>query len=100
MSTGSITDYGPQAHRTPPRPMLDPGQRSATSPIPREQHASLSESAFGDVSPIVPRQSCVPRQSWYIPGKRWVESVFAVVLLALASPVIIVAAVLVKLTSR
>jgi lipopolysaccharide/colanic/teichoic acid biosynthesis glycosyltransferase len=94
MSTGSITDHGLQAHRTIPRAALDPEQRAAHPQIPREHHVALSDSTFGNVSSIV------PKQSWYIPGKRWAESLIAVVLLALASPVIILAAALVKLTSR
>jgi len=94
MSTGSITDHGSQVHRPIPRAALEPEQRADHPQIPREHHVPLSDPAIGNVSSIV------PRQSWYIPCKRWAESLFAVVLLAVASPVIILGAVLVKLTSR
>jgi lipopolysaccharide/colanic/teichoic acid biosynthesis glycosyltransferase len=94
MSTGSIADHGFQVHRTLPLATLEPGQRAAHPQIPREHHVPLSDAAVGEVTSIV------PSLSWYISWKRWAESLFAVVLLVLASPVIVLGAVLVKLTSR
>ena len=94
MSTGSITDHASQVHRTLPLATREPDQRAAHPQIPREHHLPLSDSRIGTVTTIL------PSQSWYIPCKRWAESLFALALLALASPVIVLAAVLVKLTSR
>ena len=94
MSTGSITDQGLQVHLTLPASMLESGHRTAHPAIPSEHHVSLSDSGIGGIA------SVVPSQSWYIPCKRWAESLFSVALLVLVSPVIAVAAMLVKLTSR
>jgi lipopolysaccharide/colanic/teichoic acid biosynthesis glycosyltransferase len=94
MSSGSITDQGQQVHRALPNSMWEPNPKTALPVMPVESHVSLSDAGFGH-TPVV-----VPRLSWYIPCKRWVESFFAVVLLVLASPIIILGAVLVKLSSR
>ena len=94
MSTGTITDPGLQVHRPLPLAILESVPRTALPPIPAERHAPLSETGISRIARVV------PRLSWYIPCKRWAESFFALALLVVASPVIILGAVLVKLTSR
>ncbi len=94
MSTGSITDPGLQVHRSLPATLREPASRTLPPPIPAERHVSLSESGFSQFP------SVVPRMSWYIPCKRWADSLIAIVLLVLASPIVIIGALLVKVTSR
>jgi lipopolysaccharide/colanic/teichoic acid biosynthesis glycosyltransferase len=54
-----------------------------------------------DIAPPPPGASIwQPLQCWYLPWKTGLEAVFALVLLILTSPVIAVAALLVRLTSR
>jgi lipopolysaccharide/colanic/teichoic acid biosynthesis glycosyltransferase len=94
MSSGSITDQCLQVHQTLPRSLLEPRHKTAYPAIASESHISLSGSGIGEVTFVV------PNLAWYVPCKRWAESLLAVVLLVLAFPMIVLAAVLVKLTSR
>ena len=74
--------------------MLEPRHKTAYPAIPSDGHILLSESGIDEVT------SVVPSLSWYIPCKRWADSLLAVVLLVLACPVVALAAAFVKLTSR
>jgi|SRR5579863_8950115 len=96
MSSGSLANPSLERHHALSLEDTVAGHRGkqTAAVFQNERHAPLSEAGFGRATEVV------PRLSWYIPCKRWAESCFAVALLVLASPVIILGAVLVKLTSR
>lgn len=64
----------------------------------REQRVWRSDAAHA--APAVPADASCVSNSWYVGCKMGVEWVFALVLLVLTGPVILLAALLVKLTSR
>jgi lipopolysaccharide/colanic/teichoic acid biosynthesis glycosyltransferase len=95
MSTAPIGRQNYQSHRSRHAPPTDSAEDVSASPgmkAPRQFAARTTEFPTGG------RVS--PSHTWYLPIKRGFDLVLAVVLLVLSAPIILLAVILIKLTSR